>query len=101
MPVFDAEGNNLPSHFVTCRLELNPTVCRSCLNRNQYNSTTRRMSNGRVRTESSNTSINSISVNNSSRRLSKQVDAPIIKILTMLRSIQDTSPQQLPAQLIE
>ncbi|XP_063694814.1 high affinity cAMP-specific and IBMX-insensitive 3',5'-cyclic phosphodiesterase 8B-like isoform X8 [Bolinopsis microptera] len=101
MPVFDAEGNNVPSHFVTCRLELNPTLCRSCLNKNQFNSTTRRMSNGRVRTESSNTSINSISVNNTSRRLSKQVDAPIIKILTMLRSIQDTSPQQLPAQLIE
>ena len=38
------------------------------------------MSNGRVRTESSNTSINSISVNNTSRRLSKQVDAPIIKV---------------------
>jgi len=101
MPVFDAEGNNVPSHFVTCRLELNPTLCRSCLNKNQFNSTSRRMSNGRVRTESSNTSINSISVNNTSRRLSKQVDAPIIKILTMLRSIQDTSPQQLPAQLIE
>ncbi|KAL5255694.1 hypothetical protein ACHWQZ_G011056 [Mnemiopsis leidyi] len=101
MPVFDADGNNLPSHFVTCRLELNPTVCRSCLNKNQYNSTTRRMSNGRVRTESSNTSINSISVNNNSRRLSKQVDAPIIKIITMLRSIQDTGSQQLPAQLIE
>lgn len=98
LPVFECEPSHCPQYFITSRVEVNQGVCKTCLNK-ASDKQSRRMSNGRIRTgtgtESSNTSINS-----NSRRLSKQVDAPIIKILTALRNVQEQSPQ-IPNSVIE